>query len=148
MNIIKFIGTLSVIGYILGILYNFVDFSYTQKAIRLTAALYIITALISPLEYSDFNIDIDSLQLEVYSRQESVEFVLESAAAQLEQKIKNILDEKNIAYTDISVHINKQSEKISVDYIEIYGVLPGDKKLISGYLSDIGTVVFGDENGY
>ena len=143
-NIIKFIGTVSVLTYIMGILYSLVDFKYTHKAIRLVTSLCIITGLLYTFRQTELNINVDAFSQNYYSEDDAVDFITEQAAERLEQQIKNILSEKNISYSDVYVHINKQSESISVDCIEIYGVLAENHKYVKEYIGNIGPVVFGD----
>ncbi len=139
--VFKIVGSLCTTAYILGLLCNIVNFNYTQKAIRLTFALFLITNVFTPLNKFDFNISELNIPIEEYNAES---YVLENAAAIIEEKIYAQLDSKDIDYSDIDVHINKEIDKVYVEYIKIAGVSVDNYHYIENILKNEGKVIFED----
>lgn len=146
-SIYRMIGTLCICGYITGLLMNFTTTNHTQKAIRLTAALYIITAIMAPVENFDFDIETENLTDITFLQKQSEDFVISAAATEIEKEIAERFTEKNISYKAVSVHIHKQNENLSVEQIDIKGIRNSDKQLIYSLLEDIAEqdkIIFGE----
>lgn len=142
--ITKSIGSLCVLVYISGILFNLTDISSTQKAIRLTVVLYILSAVLSPVKKLDFGFDTKYIVENDIGITQAQNYILNQAEQKLETDISNKLHQKNIAYKSIDVHINKESESISIDCIEIIGVSENDKLETQQVIGNIGPVIFGE----
>lgn len=147
--IVKRIGSLCIIAYITGILLNLAPVSAVQKSVRLVGALYIITAVFVPLG----NITADDFDIEtvetgsVYTVRQSIDYIIERAAQQIENDIKHLLDEKNISYDSINAHIYKQSDMIYIDSIHVAGVKPEQQSSAAMVISavvDKDKIIFGD----
>ncbi len=139
----KIIGSLCITAYILGLLANMVNVNYTQKAIRLTFALFLITNIFVPLKSIDFavwNFDIDNNTDTVNAQ----EYVIYQASEVLKEKIKTELNSQNIAYSDVYVHINEETDGIYVDYIKITGTDVDEQKYIADIFENEGKIIFGD----
>ena len=143
-SIFKITGSLCTMVYILGLLCNLTDITYTQKTIRLTIAVYIIVSVLIPMKNMDFdfkfseNINLADVNADIE------EYVVLHAETNLRQSIINELDNKKISYSDVLVHINKQSNSVYVDSIEFYGISDNDKHLISQLFENEGKIIYGD----
>ena len=144
-NILKATSTLCILAYITGLVSNMVNINHTQKSIRLVCALYIISSLTfnKPSYNSDYNYfpEIENTTI----KNDAVEFVISETENSMETSIKNELTSKNISYTDVVVHIHKQSDRLEIQDICIYGTNEYDKNdainLLSIYTDNI---IFGE----
>ena len=146
-SIFKIIGTLCLCGYITGLLMNFTTVTYTQKAVRLVCALYIITTVIMPIGTADFDFSAEEFAEKSALQQQAEEYVLSTAEDNMENDIKNLLDVKNISYTQLNVHINKQKDSLAVGSVEIYGINTSDRQKVIQLLENTVSqdkILFGD----
>lgn len=148
-EIIKNLGTVCIIAYVTGIVANISGSTQVKKTVSLILALYILLAVLAPATKQKITFDYNlSEYVPTQVTSERDEYVLQAAKENLELFIKEKLSEKNISYTALSVHINKQDEKISVDSVSIYGLRSRDiqvaKEIISSVLPD-SRLITGDE---
>ena len=147
-TIFKAIGTLCIIAYITGLVSNMVEINHTQKAIRLVCAIYIISSLFiySPKnEYREIDTTIDYNQSSVQN--DTFDYIIQKTEKTVEDDIKKALDENFISYTDVKVHIYKQSEGIDISDITIYGVSDEDQNLALQSIGNVTSeekIIFGD----
>lgn len=115
-------GVLCISVFVMGIFYQLGGFEKTSKVIRFIVALYIISTVFTSFEYFkyvplEYDIIVDK---DIYDY--DVDFynsVIYKTKINLEEIIKNRLDEKNISYENVSVHILEQNGAVIADEIEI-----------------------------
>ncbi len=147
-NIIKAAGVLCMCGYITGLQVQFVPLNKTEKSLRLVVTLYIISAVFSPAELKFSTPEID-LPATDYIQNDADEYVINELTNQTEEILSQRLSEKNICYTDIDVHINKQTDKLYIDQIIIYGADNENMAKSKDILSDVlnkDYIISGDKN--
>ncbi len=142
--LLKSIGMLCTLGYVTGLLINLTPANHTQKAIRLVAVLYILSSVLYPLQ--SISLDFEYLDTENYDiKTDAQDYVIEQSAYKIKNIILQRLNEKNISYTDIIVHINKQNDGLQISGISLYGI--AEKEQTANLLQDITTadkINFGD----
>lgn len=143
-TVFKFTGSLCTTVYILGLLFNLTDISYTQKTIRLTIAVYIIVNILMPLKNLELNFDFTDSISDSTIEISAEDYVISQAEKNMKQSIISQLNDKNISYSDISVHINKQSNSVYIDNIVFYGLADNDKQIVNQLFENQGTIIFGD----
>lgn len=142
-TIFKIIGSVCITTYILGLLSNLVDMNYTHRAVKLTFALYFLTAVLLPSKEIKFNIP--KLDDVTYSTQtDAQEYVFTLASQQMEEDIKQILTSQDIDYSEVYVHINKEGSGTYIDYIKIIGVDEPKHKYVESNLNGYGKIIFGE----
>ncbi len=135
-RIIKAIGVLCMCGYITGLLVQFVPVNKTEKSIRLVVTLYIISVVLSPVSFESgyegtVIPDISTVQAD------SSIYVIDALETETEKILSERLQEKNICYTGLNVHINKQTDKLYIDNILIYGADSENMEKARAALSDV-----------
>ncbi len=120
-TIIKSVGMLCTTAYLTGILTNFIPMDYTAKAVRLAVAVYILSSLLIPAVALDYEYGLSDVIVEDYT-EKAREYITRQTELQLENNISKQLDEKNIAYNSVNVHIHKQNERLEIEKIYIDGV--------------------------
>lgn len=123
-------GIMCLLIMIVGIIKEIGSFTSTEKLIKLVAAIYIITAFFkiinnSQLELS-FNID-NKDAISIYNTEQLKADVIKETETRLEDIVKKRLDEKNISYNSLSVHILEQDNNVVIDKI----VIDCDEKYIT-----------------
>ena len=115
-------GVLCISVFVMGIFYQLGGFEKTSKVIRFIVALYIISTVFTSFEYFNYvpleydiivDKDIYDYDVDFYNS------VIYKTKINLEEIIKNRLDEKNISYENVSVHILEQNGAVIADEIEI-----------------------------
>ena len=139
----KIIGILCITGYVTGLLSEFIPAAYVNKAIRLTVALYIISNAIIPLNNLFDIFEISITESVAYSDEVEI-FIIENTEKELEKKISQELDNKNISYYDVDVNIHKQSESLQIEKINVYGIADNQKAEAEKVLAYYENVVIGD----
>ena len=140
-TVFKFTGSLCTTVYILGLLFNLTDISYTQKTIRLTIAVYIIVNILMPLKNLELNFDFTDSISDSTIEISAEDYVISQAEKNMKQSIISQLNDKNISYSDISVHINKQSNSVYIDNIVFYGLADNDKQIVNQLFENQGTII-------
>ncbi len=120
-SVFKSVGILCICGYVSGILLNISSYNPTEKAIRLVAALYIITTIVSPIKHISFNDSFINNFSEYTEKNDIAQFVIQEAVYSLENTTREKLDRKNISYSSVKVHIHEQGNSLNLDKIEIIG---------------------------
>ena len=139
-TIFKIIGSLCTIAYILGVLSDVLNIDYTQKAVRLTFALFLVTNVFIPLDKIDLNL----LEFNIPIKESNADiYVLQNAEQIIEKRISSQLDIKDIDYSDVDVHINKETDKVYIDYIKIYGASGETYQYIENMFEEW-TIIFED----
>ena len=142
-TVYKIVGSICITTYVLGLVTNLVDLNYTQKAVKLTFALYFLTVVLIPLK--DIDVNFDEIKYATQNVQNNAEdYVIHSSEQRLENCVKQILDKENISYSDVNVHINEQSDGIYLDYIKIYGVNEKSRAKVEDILELQGEIIFGE----
>ena len=143
-------GVLCISVFVMGIFYQLGGFEKTSKVIRFIVALYIISTVFTSFEYFkyvplEYDIIVDK---DIYDY--DVDFynsVIYKTKINLEEIIKNRLDEKNISYENVSVHILEQNGAVIADEIEI-DCKAGDTEAVYSCIDDMLTkdtkVIIGD----
>jgi len=135
-KIVKVIGALCMCGYITALLVQFVPVNKTEKSIRLVVTLYIISVSLSPISI-DYDYPKPFLP-EISTVQEDSEIYFNDLLkAETEKILSDRLTEKNICYTGMDVHINKQTDKLYIDSILICGADSENIEKARAALSDV-----------
>lgn len=148
-SITQAIGVLCISGYIMGLLMNMVQITYTQKVVRMVVAMFIIITIFKPVrELAPNSLDAIAYgqNITVETGQNALENIVTSAQTQIESTIKLRLDEKKIGYDNISVHIYEQEAGLTVSKIEVFGAEESLQADIVNILSDIAqkeVIIFG-----
>ena len=141
--IYKIVGSICITTYILGLVANLVDLNYTQKAVKLVFTLYFLMVILIPLKDVDF--DIGEMIYEIQNVQTNSEnYIISSTIQRIENDVKQALDKENISYSDVYVHIDKQSDGIYLDYIKICGANEGNYSDIRNVIGSQGKIIFGE----
>ena len=115
-------GVLCVSVFVVGILYEMGCFVATAKIIRFVTAIIItITVLKSFNSIDKIKIKTENYS-DIYSnayQQNLKEMIMENTRQELEKIIKSRLEEKNISYKSVKVHILEQNGNVTVDTIYI-----------------------------
>ena len=142
-------GVMCILIMIVGIIKEVGTFSSTEKLIKLVAAVYIIVAFFKVINNSqlELSFSIDNKEnLQIYNTEQLKSDVMREAEIRLEQIVKNRLDEKNISYNSLSVHILEQNSNVVIEKIVIdcdsiylnaveeclYDLTSGNTKIITG----------------
>ncbi len=136
-SVIKTIGTLCIIAFTLGVMTNLIPTAKTEKAIKTVFTIYLLFFVISLFTDTNFDIIADNITDNTDITIQSEDYILDKAKSNIEENIKEILQQKNIAYKDVRLHINKQTDNISVGSIEISGTDINQHSIIYNLLSDI-----------
>lgn len=119
------IGVLCISVFVMGLLYQLGLFEKTEKVIKfVTAMCLIITILKSVKEFKpDFVYrNLNNMEIaNVYYKEFNDEIIFKTKQ-ELENIIKKRLDEKNLSYNHISVHILEQNDTVSIDEIVVNGI--------------------------
>lgn len=145
-GIVKRTGCLCIVGYIMGLVMNMAPMNSLQKSIRLAGALYIITAVFVPLSDIQFDFSIPDRQRDSV-RQSRYSYIVDRTREEIEFRVCVRLDEKNISYESVRVHIHEQSDKIYLQSVNIAGVPEADRSRVVSALEEIAEkekIVFGD----
>lgn len=134
MGILKAIGSVCIFSYLITIVLNTVKGDSLRRAIRLTASLYIMAIILTPLK--SYSFDAADLTEDIYDYQAyGEEYVLQSARENLEIQIGELLNSQNISYNRVEVHIIKHSRGAQVESIEVTGAQASDFEAIRSLLA-------------
>lgn len=142
-SLFKIAGSICITTYILGLLTNLVDLNYTQKSVKLTFALYFLTAVLIPLKDMEYNLPIVAYMEQEY-QSDAYDYIFSNVQMQVENEISNILTAENIAYTDLLVNITTDSSGTYIDCIQINGAREVDYRHIKSLLNGYGKIIFGE----
>ncbi len=138
-NIYSYIGNLCLVIYIIALLFDLIKIKETNKILQTVLGLVLILNIFYPLNKIDTQSVFNSL--EFYSitvnEEENTELIIENAKLLIENDIKKTLEEKNISYNDVSLHIHKENGSFLIKEINIYGSDEERKEEILKLLSDI-----------
>ena len=118
----KNIGMICVIIVVAGIVFELGKFKSTEKSIRFIIVVYIVVTVFKTFGASEWNIDYESYKADTHYAENSYIFkdtVIFTAQQELEEIIKNRLNEKNISYNSVSVHILEQNGIAKTDKIYV-----------------------------
>ncbi len=146
------IGSLCLAIYIIGLLFNLIKIKHTYKIMQTVLGLILILNILSPFQKFDLNLAIETFDFEniEIDNNENIDFIIENAALIIKNDIENILNEKNISYKDVSVHIHKENESFYIKEISIYGSEENKNKQIIELLEEIASeecIIFRGEYG-
>lgn len=140
-NLAKTIGILCVSVMAMGILYNLGSFAVTDKVIKFVISVYIIVAVFGSLKDVDFKVKTDGIVADIYQQDMSdmlkSEIILQTEK-DLTEIVKKRLEEKNISYNDISLHILEQNGSLEIKKIMI-DCPETSKQAVLGCLQDLVT---------
>ena len=133
------IGSICMLIFLVGILYEFGGFEKSKKAIKFVIALYITVAMIKSVQNvqlkinlpEDLDTSVDSEYVYDFKRE-----VIARTQDNIEKKKKKRLDEKKLSYNQVSVHILEQNGNLTASEIIIKSEGSG-KDLIYECISDI-----------
>lgn len=133
------IGSICMLIFLVGILYEFGGFEKSKKAIKFVIALYITVAMIKSVQNvqlkinlpEDLDTSVDSEYVYDFKRE-----VIARTQDNIEILIKKRLDEKKLSYNQVSVHILEQNGNLTASEIIIKSEGSG-KDLIYECISDI-----------
>ena len=133
------IGSICMLIFLVGILYEFGGFEKSKKAIKFVIALYITVAMIKSVQNvqlkinlpEDLDTSVDSEYVYDFKRE-----VIARTQDNMEILIKKRLDEKKLSYNQVSVHILEQNGNLTASEIIIKSE-GSSKDLIYECISDI-----------
>lgn len=115
------ISVLCILVFVCGILYQLGCFSATEKVIKFIIAVYIVFFAVK--SFANFNPKITLENYTQFYQEQNTQLfkvsLIDETEKNLEEIVKNRLEEKNISYKDISVHILEQNGNLTVDGIYI-----------------------------
>lgn len=147
------VGVLCLTSVAAGLLHNMGSFASTEKLIRFVCVMCITVTMFSASDIAEF--EFDGL---IYSQQtddkENIynlkEIIITETEYETGELIKNRLDEKNIGYDYVFVHILEQSGEIVPVKIEI-GCADADTVSIKECIKDLTTeqtvLIIGEKTG-
>ena len=115
-------GSLCISVLAMGLLYNMGHFPQTEKTVRFVIVVYIILSCINSFEKDEFDFGFTQIKDEQYSEDYTAELrvvVVEETKYEMEKILKKRLEEKNISYNHISVHILEQNGFLTTEKIVI-----------------------------
>lgn len=142
-SLFKIAGSICITTYILGLLTNLVDLNYTHKSIRLTFALYFLTAVLVPLKDIEYKMPTVTYNKQEYQAS-AHEYIFSNVQQQIESDISDILREENILYTDFQVYIATDSSGTHIEYVQINGAQAEEYQHITSLLNSYGKIIFGE----
>ena len=138
-NISYITGVLCISVFVMGLFYQIGWFEKTDKVIRYVIALCVLLTIIKTVK--NFSADINFIQthnnvaIPNYQKEFNDE-IIAITQHEIEQLIKTRLDEKNISYNSVSVHILEQNGSVTVNEISVEGTKLSDEELYL-YINDI-----------
>ena len=121
-HLTKTIGCICILVMVTGILADSGSFPVMEKVIRFVTALYIIVAFLKSFEGTKYNIDIQTIKSD-FIQQDNYEYltdkIINKTVSELELLVKKRLEEKNISYNLLSLHILEQNGSLIIDEINI-----------------------------
>lgn len=121
-HIAKIAGTLCISVMVMGILYEAGSFAATEKVIKFVITVYILVTVAAAVKGADFKPDsiIQNIDYHAYSNSQYLkQQIVADTEKQLEQLIVQRLEQKNICYNSVSVHILEQNGNITADSITV-----------------------------
>ena len=121
-DFISTIGVFCVLIFIIGLLYECGCFATTEKTIRFVVAICMVSITVKSFYNIDFtNIStsdyINTLHYDNYEILKKE--IINTAKNNIETEIKRRLDEKNISYNYLELHILEENEDVKIDTINI-----------------------------
>lgn len=116
------VGTLCMATFVMGLLYEVGSFDKTAKTIKYVIAIYITVTVIKGFDIDEIKTEIPEIlqNTSEYTYNENFEKeVLRNTELGVETTIKNRLDEKNISYNQVSVHILEQNGNLTAGEITV-----------------------------
>lgn len=136
-NIAQFTGILCIAVFIMGLFYQLGCFEKTARIIRFITAICIISLVFNSMGDINFIPFIYSLNIEEYNYEDNFcSSVIYETQNELEEIIKKRLEEKNISYNWVQVHILEQNGNLTADEI----IVSCDKKYADAVYSCIGDI--------
>ena len=121
-EITNLMGSICISIIAIGIISKLGAFDATEKMLRFVAAISILLTLYESFDITSLNIDFKYPESDVYYIENTSALkneIINKTKTDLEQMIKERLDEKNISYNSVSLHILEQNGSITVDKIFI-----------------------------
>ena len=121
-EITNLMGSICISIIAIGIISKLGAFDATEKMLRFVAAISILLILYESFDKTSLNIDFKYPESDVYYIENTSALkneIINKTKTDLEQMIKERLDEKNISYNSVSLHILEQNGSIAVDKIII-----------------------------
>jgi len=149
-KIVNSIGALCISVFIMGMLYQLGAFEKTAKTIKFVIAIYIVLTVINSFENLNFNLQNTDFTTQYYQQDINRDFqneIIKETARELENVIKNRLEEKNIAYNSVEVHILEQNGNLTADkiFIECENIYAQDiERCISDIADETTKIIIGD----
>jgi len=121
-QIAKITGVVCISVLSMGILYNLGHFPSMEKVIKFVIAIYIVLTCFKVAANADIKFDLSLEAINSLPEEYTMDFtnvVIAETAKNAEEIIKQRLDEKNISYNHVSVHILEQNGLLTTDKIII-----------------------------
>lgn len=105
----------------MNILYSFGFFPATEKVVKFVFSIFIVLTIIKAIQSTDTIVFDFSFQQEngQHYKEDFMEIVCDETEKKAEEIITKRLDEKNISYNYLSVHIMEQNDTLTADRIVI-----------------------------
>ena len=121
-HLTKTIGYICILVMVTGILADLGSFPVIEKLIRFVTALYIIVAFFKSLEGTKYNVDMQIFKSDFTYEQNYdylTEMIINKTNSEIEALVKKRLEEKNISYNLLSLHILEQNGSLIINEINI-----------------------------
>ena len=121
-TVTKAMGTVCIAVMLMGIIYELGCFKTTEKVMKFVITVYVMVTFLATV--SDTKIQLDFVAEDIdghtYSnRQQITEQIVNSTQKELENIIRQRLEQKNICYNSVSVHILEQNGNLTADRIVV-----------------------------
>lgn len=149
-DIAKIAGVLCMAVMAMGVLYDLGSFKVTDKTIKFVISVYILVTVFNALKGAKLEISTNELLQNISVEDNSGMLkneVVKQTEKELEEVIKNRLDEKKISYNDVSLHILEQNGSLIVSEIKIVcsdDMSQAAKECINDFITEETKVITGE----
>ena len=121
-QIISVIGSVCILIMVTGILADLGSFPVMEKVIRFIIVIFLIVCIFKSFETTQINIETDNFETK-FVYEQNLDYLKEKIISETEKEtqelIKNRLEQKNISYNWLSLHILEQNGNLIVKEIVI-----------------------------
>ena len=122
-HITKVVGTLCIAIMSMGIMYEFGCFKATEKVMKFVITVYVMVTFFATVSDTKIQLDFVAEDIDSHthiSRQQVTEQIVSNTQKELENIIIQRLEQKNICYNSVSVHILEQNGDLTADRITVH----------------------------
>lgn len=119
-QIARITGVMCLVIMVVSFINNLGGFACTEKVIKFVTAIIVVALFFKTVNNTQIELHFDNYNNSNISTDDEVylKYILvEQTAHMLEETVKNRLDEKNISYNTVSVHILEQNNNLIADRI-------------------------------